>query len=542
VILVAGLTTNGVKAQDSAAVDAEIATAPVELDGALLFRVRGVTSYPAEARARVIRERLEAVAADPTISLDSLRIVEREGVAQIVAGDQRLVTLVEEDAHLEEIQLVELATLHLARIREAITSYRNVRSPAALKRAALKTLVATLAYAVAIVVVAWVWRRAHHVLMHRLQPRIHAIGLQSFTLMGAERIAGTLRSGLGALRAIVLLAITLVYLGFVFAQFPWTRGLSGNLVAFVLKPLHVIGSGIIDSIPGLIFLAVLFYVFRLALRLIRLFFNAVSQGSVTLTGFDREWAQPTYKIVRVAVIAFALIVAYPYIPGSQSDAFKGVSLFLGVVLSLGSSSTISNVIAGYMMTYRRAFKVGDRVKIGEAVGDVIETRLQVTHLRSFKNEELVIPNSQILTSEVLNYSSIARTEGLILHTEVGIGYDTPWRQVDAMLLMAAEQTPGLLADPRPFVRLKKLGDFAVTYELNACCGDVQAMGQLYTELHRHILDVFNEYGIQIMTPAYEGDPLEPKIVARQNWYATPATRLSRTEHLSGTRRASASES
>ena len=248
----------------------------------------------------------------------------------------------------------------------------------------------------------------------------------------------------------------------------------------------------------------------------------MDRGSVTLASFDPEWAQPTYKIIRVGMIAFGLIVAYPYIPGSHSDAFKGVSIFLGVVLSLGSTSAISNIIAGYMMTYRRAFKVGDRVRIGNVVGDVIERRLQVTHLCSFKNEELIVPNSQILTCEVINYSSIARKRGLILHTEVGVGYEAPWRQVEAMLIMAAGQTPGLLADPRPFVRLLKLEDFAVKYELNVYCANPQEMGQLYTELHRRILDVFNEYGVQIMTPAYENDPDAPKVVNRRDWFAAPA--------------------
>jgi small-conductance mechanosensitive channel len=167
--------------------------------------------------------------------------------------------------------------------------------------------------------------------------------------------------------------------------------------------------------------------------------------------------------------------------------------------------------------------VGDWVKVGGALGEVIEMRLQVTHLRSPKNEEIVIPNSQILTSEVLNYSSLARTRGLILHTEVGIGYETPWRQVEAMLIQAAERTTGLLMEPRPFVLQRKLADFAVVYELNVYCSDVPAFPQLYSALHRSILDVFNEYGVQIMTPAYQRDPLEPKIVRREDWYAAPAT-------------------
>ena len=266
----------------------------------------------------------------------------------------------------------------------------------------------------------------------------------------------------------------------------------------------------------------LFIVVRLVLRFGRFFFDALGRGTVRLRNFDPEWAEPTYKIVRLAVVAFALIVAYPYIPGSDTAAFRGVSVFVGIVFSLGSSTAISNMIAGYLMTYRRALKVGDRVKIGNAIGDVIDMRLQVTHLRSFKNEEIIIPNSQILTSEVLNYSSLAQTHGLILHTEVGIGYETPWRQVEAMLLTAADRTEGLANEPSPFVRQKRLGDFAVTYELNVYCHDAKAMGQLYTELHRNILDVFNEYGVQIMTPAYESDPAMPKVVPRKDWHAAPA--------------------
>jgi small-conductance mechanosensitive channel len=327
-------------------------------------------------------------------------------------------------------------------------------------------------------------------------------------------------------RTLVFATCALLYLGFVLAQWPSTHGLARSMVGFATAPLQVIFGGILNNIPRLIFLAVLFVVIRLLLRMIRLFFHEVGRGAVTLSGFDAEWAEPTYKILRVAVVAFGLIVAYPYIPGSQSDAFKGVSLFIGIVFSLGSSSAISNIIAGYMMTYRRAFKVGDRVKIGDAIGDVIEMRLQVTHLRSYKNEEIVIPNSQILSGEVVNYSSLARQRPLLLHTEVGIGYETSWRQVEAMLLEAARRTTGLAGEPRAFVLLKRLGDFAITYEVNAPCSDVPAMNALYTALHQHILDVFNEHGVQIMTPAYEGDPPEPKIVAPKDWYppSSPAPR------------------
>ena len=177
------------------------------------------------------------------------------------------------------------------------------------------------------------------------------------------------------------------------------------------------------------------------------FFRAIARSQVKLRSFEPEWAMPTYRIVRVVVVVFAIVLAYPYIPGSDSEAFKGITLLMGVLLSLGSTSMVSNIIAGYTMTYRRAFRLGDRVKIGETVGDVTEMRLLVTHLRSLKNEEVVIPNSTILNSEVVNYTSLAQDHGLILHTRIGIGYEVPWRQVEAMLLMAAERTPGVLRDP-----------------------------------------------------------------------------------------------
>jgi small-conductance mechanosensitive channel len=502
--------------------EAEIVTAPVEIDGATLFHVRGVSSLPAQERARLIAERLTAVAADSAVPLDSLHAVDSDGVTRILAGEQPILTVVDADASLEQVGRVALGTAHLLRIRQAVLDYRAARTPAAFRRMAFAILAATLVLVAIFAGVVWFWRWLDAFLRRRLEARIHSVEIKSFEVMRAEQIWAGLRSGLFALRSILLLVLGLAYVGYVIAQIPQTRGVSRDMVAFALAPLLVIGRGILGHIPSITFLVVLYFVVRLTLRLTRLFFGAVRAGTVKLSSFEPDWAEPTYKIVRIAIVAFALVVAYPYIPGSQTDAFKGVSLFIGIVFSLGSSSAISNIIAGYMMTYRRALKVGDRVKIGEAFGDVIDLRLQVTHLRSVKNEEIIIPNSQILAGDVTNYSSLARADGLILHTEVGIGYETPWRQVEAMLVTAADRTPGLLKEPRPFVLEKALGDFAVTYELNAYCANVQAMGRFYAELHRNILDVFNEYGVQIMTPAYEGDPPEPKIVPRKDWYTTPA--------------------
>ncbi len=502
--------------------EAELATAPVELDGTVVLRVRGVSSFPAKDRAALIGANIAAVAADQTIAIDSLAAIDKEGATTIVADGRSIMTVTDADASLEQVQRSVLAAAHVRRLHQAIGAYRAARSFNALRRGTVNSVIATFALAVLFVGFSWLWRRVDVLLTSRLKARIHSVGIQSLELMRAEQIWAAVRSGHRGLRVVVLLACALAYGNFVLAQFPWTRSLSKEMLALAFEPLQVIGTRTLAHVPNLVFLAVLFVVVRLALKVIGLLFVAVGQGSVTFKSFDPEWAQPTYKILRVAVVAFAVVVAYPYIPGAGSAAFQGVSLFIGIVFSLGSSSAISNMIAGYMITYRRAFKTGDRVKIGDMSGDIIETRLQVTHLRSVKNEELVVPNSLILSSQVLNYSSLARADGLILHTQVGIGYETPWRQVEALLIAAAERTPGLAREPPPFILEKELGDFAVVYELNVYCRDVHAMGKLYAALHRNILDLFNEYGVQIMTPRYERDPDQPKVVARKDWYVSPA--------------------
>jgi small-conductance mechanosensitive channel len=331
---------------------------------------------------------------------------------------------------------------------------------------------------------------------------------------------------------VLVVVIAYLYLNFVLGLYPWSRPLAQQLFSLFLNPLYTLGAAFLASLPNLVFVAILVILTRYVLKLTWFFFTGIDQGTITLANFDREWALPTYRITRLLIIAFALVIAYPYIPGSESEAFKGVSIFLGVIFSLGSSSVIANIIAGYSMTYRRAFKIGDRVKLGDFVGDVVEVRLMVTRLRSVKNEEIIIPNSTILGGEVVNYSSFANQQGLILHTTVGIGYETPWRQVEAMLRLAADRTPGLLKQPPPFVLQKALGDFAVTYELNVYCDNPSGMARLYTALHQRVLDVFNEYGVQIMTPAYEGDPQQPKVVPKDQWVMEPATEAVLTDGVS----------
>ena len=501
----------------------EINVAPVIVDGVTVMRVRGVTAFPAEKRADLIAGRIRAIAADHSISASMLKSEHSEELTRILAGKQLVMVITNADARLEQLDRHNLANVYVTRIGEVIQDYRRDRSAERLARSGLYALAATGAFALLL----WMGKRAMRkldaVIERRVKARLAGIEAKSLRILNAAQLWQTLRSLRVLVWVVAVLGVSLVYLDFLLHLFPWTRWFGLRLFDLLFDPLRTIGTGILAAIPDLVFLAILVVVVRFVLKALHLLFSGIAEGTVSITTFERDWSWPTYRLIRLLVLAFSVVVAYPYIPGSGSDAFKGVSLFLGVIFSLGSSSVISNVIAGYTMTYRRAFRIGDRVRLNEHLGDVVEMRVLVTHLRSPKNEEIVIPNSLILNSSVVNYSSLAREGKLILNTTVGIGYETPWRQVEAMLLQAAERTEGLLKEPRPFVLQKALGDFAVTYEINAYCDDAQAMNRLYTRLYQNILDVFNEYDVQIMTPAYEGDPEQPKIVPKSQWYAAPAS-------------------
>jgi small-conductance mechanosensitive channel len=497
-------------------------TAPLVVDGRELLRVRGVSALPAEQRAELIAGRIRAVAADRSITVNDVSLVDMGDQTRVHARDRLIMSITDADAGIEGIPRRVLSEIYLEKIKSAIELHRHERTSRFLLINSSYAVGATLLLAVIIFGIIRMCRRLEQTLERRYRSKIGGLRIQSFQLVAAENLWLTVHRAVHAVRALALLVAFLIFTNYVGGLYPWTRALSGRGLALLLDPLQTMASSILGSVPDLAFIAVLIVIVRYILKLASLFFTGVHHGAVTLSGFDRDWALPTYKIFRMLIIAFAVVVAYPYFPGSRSEAFKGVSIFVGIVFSLGSTSAIANIIAGYMMTYRRAYKVGDRIKVMDLIGDVVEIRLQVTHLRSVKNEEIILPNSSILNSHVVNYSRLAKEGGLILHTTVGIGYETPWRQVESMLQMAAERTDGLLREPPPFVLQKELGDFAVTYEINVYCDRPQNSLALYTMLHRNILDVFNEYGVQIMTPAYEGDPEIAKVVPKEKWFEMPA--------------------
>ena len=500
-------------------------TAPVVVSGKVRFHVVGVTAYPAERRASDIASRIEALARDRKYDPKTLRVEDAGEYHQIFPGEsgKAIFRVLEADAESEGVIRTVLADTIGNTIAESINDYRHDRRPAVLTKNALYAFGSTLVMVALLYGVLWGFRRLNNYLEGRVKLHMQKLEERSQRIFQGGQLWGILHSALGMLRGLVVILIIYIFANFALSLFPQTRYSAQRLFQFVVGPLSRIVNALIDFIPDFLFLVVVFLIMRYALKLARGMFAAIDKKRLQIKGFEADWAWPTYRIVRMGIIVFALVIAYPFIPGSDSAAFKGVSVLLGVLFSLGSTSVISNVIAGYTMTYRRAFRIGDRVKIGDTVGDVTEMRILVTHLKTPKNEEVVIPNSTILNGEVTNYSTMARDQGLILHTTVGIGYDVPWRQVEAMMLLAAEKTEGLLKEPQPFIRQKSLGDYAVNYELNAYCDNASQMVELYTKMHRNIQDVFNENGVQIMSPAYKADPDEPKVVPKEQWYTPPAT-------------------
>ncbi len=521
--LIAGQTAfaqSGSQTQESQAVGVE--QAPVMIDDFLVFHVRGIRAYPAKERAHEIARRIKSIAANRQIKTDDIVVVESELMSDIVVGKDRIVGIFDADASLEQVDREILAQAYASRIKEAITRYRNARDPNRIMRGAINSAVLTAALIGILLLLRFLYKNLSSWLESRYKKKIHALKIQSLNIVRAERIWMILTSLLRTLRIIVILLLLYSYLSLVLNFFPWTRLFGQNLAGYILSPLQQIGQAILDYIPSFIFIVIFVIIIRYILKLIRLFFAGLEAETITFHNFDPTWARPTYKLIRGLVIILSAVILYPYIPGANSAAFKGISIFIGIIVSLGSSTAISNIISGYTMIYRRTFKVGDRIRIEDFFGDVKEMRLLVTHLKSLKNEEIVVPNSLILSSSVINYSSLSREKGLILHTNVSIGYDAAWRQVEALLLKAAEKTGGILKEPKPFVLKKSLDDFYINYELNAYVTAPQEMVQTYSELHQNILDAFNEAGVQIMSPHYESDPSGVKVVPKDKWYAPPA--------------------
>jgi len=366
---------------------------------------------------------------------------------------------------------------------------------------------------------------------------IRGVRVRNFEVFSEERIVGLLQGATTLLRYAAGLILVYFYLTIILNFFEFSKTWARTLLGYVMDPvLEVLGS-FIAFLPDLFFIVVIVAVTRFLLRVIRGFFEEISRGRLTFIGFHKDWAIPTYQIVRFLTIAFAAIIIFPYLPGSESPAFQGVSVFLGILFSLGSSSAIANMVAGVVITYMRPFQIGDRVKIADTVGDVVERNLLVTRVRTVKNVDVTIPNAMVLGSHIINYSSSAGAKGLILDTTVTIGYDVPWRTVHELLSQAALDTQDILPEPPPFVLQKSLDDFSVAYELNAYTTAASRMTGIYSDLHQHIQDRFNQAGVEIMSPTFAAVRDGNQVAIPQEYlpssYSAPPFGVSLVENLLG---------
>lgn len=348
----------------------------------------------------------------------------------------------------------------------------------------------------------WLYKKVKNRIQQLKDTKLKPISIQNYEILDTQKQVSLLIFLANILRYLLLFILLVLTIPILFSIFPQTKELAYKIAYYIWNPVKDILEGILGYIPNLFTIIVICLVIKYVIKGIRYLATEIDAGRLKINGFYSDWAMPTYHIIRFLLYAFMIAMIYPYLPGSNSGVFQGVSVFVGLIVSLGSSTVIGNIIAGFVITYMRAFKQGDRIKLNDTVGNVIEKTAFVTRLRTIKNEIVTIPNSFIMSSQTVNYTSSARTYGLIIHSEVTIGYDAPWRKVHQLLIDAAKATPGVMPEPAPFVLETALSDFYPVYQINAYIQEANNMTTIYSALHQNIQDYFDKAGVEIMSPHY----------------------------------------
>jgi small-conductance mechanosensitive channel len=410
----------------------------------------------------------------------------------------------------------------VARLRQALGEAAEARAPAVLLR---EGALAALGLAVGLAILYGIGR-ARRVLtaraVHIAKRTLASSGLADLEALRASRLLDFERWLITSITAAAHLIVIYATVTFVLRRFPYTRPWGESMRSFLVSTAQQLGLGILDAIPGLFTAALIFVIARFLIRLVGLWFAAVERGRITPRWIYPETAVPTRRLLSALVWLFAVVVAYPYLPGSQTEAFKGVSVFLGLMVTFGSSGLVNQIMSGFMVTYSRAVRVGDFVRVGEVDGTVTHLGVLSVKVKTLLNEDVTLPNAVVVSQTITDYTRSGDTEGVFTPTSVTIGYDTPWRQVHALLLEAAARTPGLRREPKPVVFQAALEDFYVKYTLWVSLVRQQSRLVTLDTLHANIQDLFNQYGVQIMSPNYMVDPAAPKIVAKKDWFAAPA--------------------
>lgn len=477
---------------------------PVVVDGDTLFYFysnRG--GYSAQQRAFMAAELIEDLGSRLILKPDSVFIDNSDNVSDIMYDNIVITSLTDRDAMWAGIPQDSLAREVRASI---VTSLHNLQDEYSLWQ-----FVKRILFLVVIIVAQYFLLRLTGWLFRKLRKRIgrmkdtkrlKPIMIQNYALLDTRREVRVLIMLSNVARWIVIGLQLLISIPLVFAIFPQTEGFAYTVLGYIWYPVKSILQGIVEYVPNLFTIAVIWLAIRYLVKFFKYLGKEIESERLKINGFYPDWAKPTFNIIRFLLYAFMVAMIYPYLPGSDTGVFQGISVFVGLIVSLGSSTVIGNIIAGMVITYMRPFRKGDRIKLDDTVGDIIEKTPLVTRIRTAKNEVVTVPNSFIMSSKSVNYTTSAREYGLILHTEVTIGYDVPWRVVHHLLIEAALATDGIEDNPRPFVLETSLNDWYPTYQLNAYTREPQRMAAIYSALHQNIQDHFNEAGVEIMSPTY----------------------------------------
>ena len=465
-----------------------------------LFTKRG--GYAPQQRAQMTGAAIEEIGKRFNLRPDSVSIDHSDIVSDLMYGNKVLLSLTDQDALWEGVSRDSLAK---ERRQNVITKLHEMKAEHSVWRMAKRIL-----YFLLVIVgqyllfrlTNWLFRKLKVRILRLKDTKIKPVSIQGYELLDAQKQANLLVFLAGIGRYILMGIQLVITVPLIFIIFPQTEGLAYRLLGYIWNPIRNIFVDIIDYIPNLFTIVVIWYAVKYLVRMVLYLAREIEAGRIKINGFYPDWAMPTFPIVRVPLYAFMIAMIYPYLPGSKSGVFQGISVFVGLIVSLGSSTVIGNIIAGLVITYMRPFKMGDRIKLNDTTGDIIEKTPLVTRIRTPKNEVVTVPNSFIMSSHTVNYSTSAREYGLIIHSEVSIGYDVPWRQVNQILIDAALNTPGVVDDPRPFVLETSLSDWYPVYQINAYIKEAHKMAQIYSDLHQTIQDKFNEAGIEIMSPHY----------------------------------------
>lgn len=466
-----------------------------------------------------IREQLEQHS-NPVVTVRQ----EPFGALVQINGSTTFVLNVDDTDTTQQEGLDVYAQRAAASLVKVVADTRESRNLDAVARALGLTLAATLATGLLL----WLLARGRHGIERRMlvvtQRHAKRLQLGGVALVRRERVVALVHLALTLLYWLLALVVSHQWLSFVLARYPYTRPWADLLDDFLLDLAGRIGRSMADAVPGLLTALVIFAMARAVTQLADGFFERVRDGQIRLGWLDADVVVPSRRIAKVVIWLFALAMAYPYLPGAQTEAFKGLSVLVGLMVSLGASNLVGQAASGLILTYGRVFRRGEYVRIAEHEGTVTELGVFATRIRTGLGEELTVSNSSILAATTKNYSRAVKGAGYVLDTTVTIGYDTPWRQVHAMLVEASLQTPGVLADPAPQVFQTALSDWYPEYRLvcQAVPSQPRPRAQILSALHANIQDVFNHYGVQIMSPQYYEDPLEPKLVPRSKWFTPPA--------------------